>query len=866
MPLPEKLLILESFRVQFEPLVVASVRAQFASLVLPSDLSAATFFDARYLLTCASVLAQSTLGQSQDAALRIAQHIVTRPSSSETEKAGAAVVFDMLANRPAIDLAIRSHALKESVFDELPLPLRLDSMRRRYKAGLDLGDGQNVQLNKFQQAVRDAFDEYDILSVSAPTSAGKSFVLQRLLEAALLDGRIRRAAFVVPTRALIQQTEQDLQSSLKRLGLADVIVTGTPGLPQSWESRQFVLVFTQERLHWLLRDAPQEFALDLLFIDEAQKVGDGPRGILLEQAIASAVARNAACKTVFCSPLSDNPGTLLKIVARGEDRKTFSLVSDYSAVNQNLLWATQVPRKPLEWRLEHVSESSERLLGTFTLPHRPAPDSKRLPLVAHCLGQWRAGNLVYVNGAAEAEKVANVLADLCPEDEAETLGADAELRELSSLAASTVHGSYALVAAARKGVGFHYGNMPALLRYEIEELFKRGKLRYLVCTSTLLEGVNLAARTMFIRGPKRGMGNPMNEADFWNLAGRAGRLGKDFQGSVICVDARDSEIWPPAAPRQRRRYHIGSSFRQFIRNELPALVRYVADNGPLATSRESPELDYVVGYLVSLVERHGSVFEAHIDDDLPMDTIERLQRLVDDTLVATKISARTISRHPGISPFAIARVRDFFRAAGNVDELAPVLPESEDAGAHYAALITRISELMTGDPPGRSWPYALIVVRWMRGYPLSRIIQKAWEYWSGKEGNKKTLDQVIRDVMEDIEVFARFKFLKYVGCYSELLRDHIQTLPDGQARAKEVPSIELSLEFGASTQTQLSFMAIGLSRTSAIALSDVVANDALTLEQAREWLVKSALEGKGLASAVIREVQRVVLKGADPNP
>jgi hypothetical protein len=362
------------------------------------------------------------------------------------------------------------------------------------------------------------------------------------------------------------------------------------------------------------------------------------------------------------------------------------------------------------------------------------------------------------------------------------------------------------------------------------------------------------------------MGNPMSEADFWNLAGRAGRLGKDFQGNVICVDARDSEIWPPAAPRQRRRYHIGSSFRLIIRNELPALVQYVANSGPLETSRQSPELDYVIGYLVSLVERHGSVEAAHIDDELPKDTIETLQRLITDMLAATQIPARMISRHPGISPYAIARLRDFFRAADNLDELAPVLPESDDAGAHYASLIGRISQLMTGDSQGLNWPHALIVVRWMRGYPLSRIIQKAWEFWSKKENNKKTLDQVIRDVMEDIEVFARFKFLKYVGCYSEVLREHLQTLPNGEARAEEVPSIELSLEFGASTDTQLNFMALGLSRTSAIALSDVVANDSLSLEEAREWITKNSLEGKGLATAVIREVQRVVLKDTKLEP
>ena len=46
------------------------------------------------------------------------------------------------------------------------------------------------------------------------------------------------------------------------------------------------------------------------------------------------------------------------------------------------------------------------------------------------------------------------------------------------------------------------------------------KRQYLVCTSTLLEGVNLPAKSIIIRKPTRGQGNPLNQNDFWNLAGR----------------------------------------------------------------------------------------------------------------------------------------------------------------------------------------------------------------------------------------------------------------------------------------------------------------------------------------------------------
>lgn len=56
--------------------------------------------------------------------------------------------------------------------------------------------------------------------------------------------------------------------------------------------------------------------------------------------------------------------------------------------------------------------------------------------------------------------------------------------------------------------------MPLLIRTEIERLFSEGFIRYLICTSTLLEGVNLPAKSIIIRNPRRGKGNPLNANDF----------------------------------------------------------------------------------------------------------------------------------------------------------------------------------------------------------------------------------------------------------------------------------------------------------------------------------------------------------------
>jgi hypothetical protein len=51
----------------------------------------------------------------------------------------------------------------------------------------------------------------------------------------------------------------------------------------------------------------------------------------------------------------------------------------------------------------------------------------------------------------------------------------------------------------------------------------------------LLQGVNLPARNIFLFKPEKGSRTPTNADDFWNLAGRAGRLKKDIHGNVFLV-------------------------------------------------------------------------------------------------------------------------------------------------------------------------------------------------------------------------------------------------------------------------------------------------------------------------------------------
>lgn len=134
--------------------------------------------------------------------------------------------------------------------------------------------------------------------------------------------------------------------------------------------------------------------------------------------------------------------------------------------------------------------------------NRPTQVSKRLPFVAFELGNKEGGNLIYANAPAEAEKCAKILWDLRG-DEADTT--DKEIHDLIKLIKKVINKDYVLAEILTRGIAFHYGNLPLIIKNEIERLFKNGKIKYLVCTSTLIEGMNLPAKSIFIRGPKKGL-------------------------------------------------------------------------------------------------------------------------------------------------------------------------------------------------------------------------------------------------------------------------------------------------------------------------------------------------------------------------
>ncbi len=416
-----------------------------------------------------------------------------------------------------------------------------------------------------------------------------------------------------------------------------------------------------------------------------------------------------------------------------------------------------------------------------------------------------------------------------------------------------VNRNYALVEALQKRVAFHYGNMPLLIRTEIERLFKSGKIRFLICTATLVEGVNLPAKSIFLRGPKKGQ-SPLNETDFWNLAGRAGRLGKEFQGNIVCVDPTETSIWKTQPPRSPSKYTVRRALDVVALNPAE-LLAFIAHGTPRNEASERPDLEYAFVYFINSLIKNETLATPYFISKYGIKFVSEIEAACKNTLESVALPSELISRNPGVSPIAQQNLLKHFQTCAEPPEsLIPFPPESPDAVRDsYVKIIGVISEHLSGDPQQLNWPRAILVVNWMRGTALSRIITDNWSYWST---HGKTLPVVIRESMQDIEQFARFKFVKYASCYIDVLKQFFVTT-NQVGLIDLIPQLHIFLEFGASIQTQISLMDLGLSRVSAIAISDYMTGTNLSRNECLTWIKQQSFERFDLSPIITAELERL---------
>ncbi|CAE7754095.1 SKI2, partial [Symbiodinium microadriaticum] len=87
-----------------------------------------------------------------------------------------------------------------------------------------------------------------------------------------------------------------------------------------------------------------------------------------------------------------------------------------------------------------------------------------------------------------------------------------------------------------RGFGVHHGGLLPVLKECVEILFSKSVVKVLLATETFAMGVNMPARSVVFNGYRKHDGKGFRDllpGEYTQMAGRAGRRGKDKVGTVI---------------------------------------------------------------------------------------------------------------------------------------------------------------------------------------------------------------------------------------------------------------------------------------------------------------------------------------------
>lgn len=366
----------------------------------------------------------------------------------------------------------------------------------------------------------EAMKDSNHFSFSGPTSFGKSFIMDAFIQYIITERHgIDNIVILVPTRALINQVTARLKKTIINKNYK---VLAHPVVPAIYKNRmlKYVFVFTPERLVAYLGEKENP-VINYMFVDEAHKIiaEKDSRSPLYYHAIL--LAERKSIKLYFASPNIPNAEVFLQLFEKSVDEQ---MIIKESPVAQNRFFIDYV-----EGNGRMFTETGEDIVFDDLGKREDGYASKLLKqLGCDCK------NIVYCNTVTDTIDFALQFSRKLPER------SNPQIDSLVELIKSYVHKEYFLIDCLKKGVAFHFGRLPQRIRERIEKLFEEKIIDYMFCTSTLLEGVNLPAKNIFIFSNAIG-NSKFSDVDFWNLAGRAGRLSKELSGNIICVRIKDKK-------------------------------------------------------------------------------------------------------------------------------------------------------------------------------------------------------------------------------------------------------------------------------------------------------------------------------------
>ncbi len=396
--------------------------------------------------------------------------------------------------------------------------------------------------------------------VSLPTSSGKTLIAQfRILQALnQFDAERGWVAYIAPTRALVNQVTRKLRHDFEPLGI--MVEQVSPALEiDSIEAqllheqditRAFrVLVTTPEKLDLMLRQDLETKVgrpLTLVVVDEAHTIQDTNRGLRLELLLATINKECQRAQFLLLTPFINNARQVARWLG-DVNSQDISLSIDWQP-NDRVIGIVQAEKGDkkgrsydyqLKLKTQHTTRHTLSIDETLCLPKDIS--SK------HSYSQVCNQSTLAALTAQNLKQRGSVIVMHSRPDWVWSLAEQLKLKSNHRLQPSSnislvqdflnleFGSDFPLIDLLNYGIGVHHSGLSDDTKVLMEWLFEEQEIDFLVATTTIAQGVNFPVAGVVMAAHQYPYGKDMPPEDFWNIAGRAGRVDQGSLGVVALV-------------------------------------------------------------------------------------------------------------------------------------------------------------------------------------------------------------------------------------------------------------------------------------------------------------------------------------------
>ncbi|MCW7467673.1 DEAD/DEAH box helicase [Leptospira levettii] len=410
-------------------------------------------------------------------------------------------------------------------------------------------------------------------AMQMPTSAGKTALCELVIYYHAKRNPSSKIILLAPFRSLASELRHSLAKKLQRYGIKVKTLYGG-SVPTTSEKNSIdssnLLIITPEKMMAIEDIFPEVLnEVNLVICDEGHLLDDRNRGFDYELFLTRLkILKNENIRFVFLSAIVPNIedvnnwlGGSSETVVRSNFRPT---LFDYATVEiceadrkSFLLHFNPYDKRPKRYELYNFLRKSDYQFENSRTGRKNTynfwSSSKKSFSVACSLKSLSAGTVAlfaptkHDNGVSglciEIINQIKLIHDYAIKNNDPNNYANKEyLAIVAEYTARLFSEDYLLVQCLRMGFCFHHGSLPQYVREILENCLRDERIRLVVCTNTLAEGVNLPLKTMVIHTTKRQFNqrwHQLSNREIKNLLGRVGRAGKEKNGIILIPHKED---------------------------------------------------------------------------------------------------------------------------------------------------------------------------------------------------------------------------------------------------------------------------------------------------------------------------------------